>query len=406
MLPWQGNAGPASPCASPAEHPLVRTRAREHVPARRTIALRPRARTGDWGNARVREAPSFGSPRQAGLARPPTPGTGSARHTHGARRAATGPTPTGWLHLVMLVHRRAWLHGRDGAGGGIAVLAIGRPDDGTTVRSGRMRAVAQFDANMNEADDNLPRHRDDFGRVYDLEDPSPYFNALGPSGYRMPEVLAGALTAIHGAVCAARGSRGALRMLDFACGYGAVGALLRHDVSMAELYARYAKRNWRPEEGRKHWPAGRRVLCRPARGVPEVRNRGNRHRGRRSRLRRGNGAGRSDLPREPGGRRTEPGAGTIPPRGGSDRREWIPWRAAPRRVPADPRLYRGPPALVRLAVCGPTSTGRRSTRCGPRGATVPRAWAASPCATERRSEKRSARTCFGPPGRSASRTGR
>ena len=108
---------------------------------------------------------------------------------------------------------------------------------------------------MNEADDNLPRHRDDFGRVYDLEDPSPYFNALRPSGYRMPEVLAGALKAIHGAVCVARGSGSALRVLDFACGYGAVGALLCHDVSMAELYARYAKRNWRPEEGRKHWPA-------------------------------------------------------------------------------------------------------------------------------------------------------
>ena len=41
----------------------------------------------------------------------------------------------------LLVHRRAWLHGRDGAAGGVAVLAIGRTEDGTTVRSGRIRAI-------------------------------------------------------------------------------------------------------------------------------------------------------------------------------------------------------------------------------------------------------------------------
>ena len=106
---------------------------------------------------------------------------------------------------------------------------------------------------MNAPNRNLPQHKDDFGRVYDLEDPSPYFNALRPSGYRMPEVLAGALKSIHRAICAARGSVGTLRVLDFACGYGAVGALLRHAVSMPELYARYAGRHWRPDDGRTYW---------------------------------------------------------------------------------------------------------------------------------------------------------
>ena len=33
---------------------------------------------------------------------------------------------------------------------------------------------------MAEPIDSLPRHKDDFGRVYDLEDPSPCFTALGP----------------------------------------------------------------------------------------------------------------------------------------------------------------------------------------------------------------------------------
>ena len=103
--------------------------------------------------------------------------------------------------------------------------------------------------------DSLPRHKDDFGRVYDLEDPSPYFTALRPSDYRMPEVLARALNAVHRTVCDARGAGASLRMLDFACGYGAVGALLRHDVSMSEIYARYGERRWRPEDARRYWAA-------------------------------------------------------------------------------------------------------------------------------------------------------
>ena len=101
--------------------------------------------------------------------------------------------------------------------------------------------------------DSLPTHKDDFGRVYDLEDPSPYYTALRPSDYRMPAVLARALKTIHGPMCAARGAGGTLRVLDFACGYGAIGALLRHDVSMAEIYARYGERHWRPVDARRYW---------------------------------------------------------------------------------------------------------------------------------------------------------
>ena len=108
---------------------------------------------------------------------------------------------------------------------------------------------------MIDPSDSLPKHKDDFDRVYDLEDPSPYFTALRPSDYRMPAVLAGALKAVHRPVCAARGAGETLRVLDFACGYGAIGALLRHDISMAEFYARYGERGWRPVDGRCHWEA-------------------------------------------------------------------------------------------------------------------------------------------------------
>ena len=117
------------------------------------------------------------------------------------------------------------------------------------------RTAGRFEPHMNAPGGNLPRHKDDFGRVYDLEDPGPYFNALRPSEYRMPEVLAGALTAIHRSVCVARDAGAKLRVLDFACGYGAVGALLRHRISMRELYARYADRQWRPGDGRTNWEA-------------------------------------------------------------------------------------------------------------------------------------------------------
>ena len=108
---------------------------------------------------------------------------------------------------------------------------------------------------MTEPIDSLPTHKDDFDRVYDLEDPGHYFTALRPSDYRMPAVLAGALKAIHRPVCAARGTGDALRVLDFACGYGAIGALLRHDVTMADIYARYGERRWRPVDERSWWDA-------------------------------------------------------------------------------------------------------------------------------------------------------
>ena len=108
---------------------------------------------------------------------------------------------------------------------------------------------------MVDSGDSLPRHKDDFDRVYDLEDPSPYFTALRPSDYRMPSVLAGALKAIHRPMCAARGTGETLRVLDFACGYGTIGALLRHDVSMADVYARYGERRWWPVDARRYWEA-------------------------------------------------------------------------------------------------------------------------------------------------------
>ncbi len=106
---------------------------------------------------------------------------------------------------------------------------------------------------MSEPSDSYTRHAAHFERVYDLDDPSPYFATLRRADYRMPVALAGALKAIHGPLSAARDAGKTLRVLDFACGYGAIGALLRHDVSISALYARYAARQWQPADGRRYW---------------------------------------------------------------------------------------------------------------------------------------------------------
>ncbi len=106
---------------------------------------------------------------------------------------------------------------------------------------------------VTDEEDILPKHKDDFGRVYDLEDPSPYFTALRPADYCIPGVLAATLKAIHGTVVRAREAGDTLKLLDFACGYGVIGALLRHDVSMHDLYAHFGARTWRPADARSYW---------------------------------------------------------------------------------------------------------------------------------------------------------
>ncbi|GAB5470172.1 MAG: hypothetical protein Kilf2KO_32020 [Rhodospirillales bacterium] len=75
-----------------------------------------------------------------------------------------------------------------------------------------------------------------FDAVYDRDEPRAYFRALAPLGYRQPDVVAGFLAERGRAVAQARGQR-RLRILDFGCGYGALGAVISHRLLMEDLFA-------------------------------------------------------------------------------------------------------------------------------------------------------------------------
>ncbi|MGI9611882.1 MAG: hypothetical protein ACR2QO_03160 [Acidimicrobiales bacterium] len=94
----------------------------------------------------------------------------------------------------------------------------------------------------------------DFEQVYDLDDPAPYYAPLAEADYRMPAALVGWLRAEEDWLRRELGATDRpLRVLDFACGYGFVGALLHHQVDIADVYARYASRSWSAGDGRINW---------------------------------------------------------------------------------------------------------------------------------------------------------
>jgi hypothetical protein len=74
-----------------------------------------------------------------------------------------------------------------------------------------------------------------FDHVYDLPDPRGYFEALGSLDYRTPEhgrrLFASLLEALPAA--------GPREVLDLCCSYGVNAALLRHDLTLDDLYEHY-----------------------------------------------------------------------------------------------------------------------------------------------------------------------
>ena len=82
--------------------------------------------------------------------------------------------------------------------------------------------------------ETAPTHWTQFDRLYDLPDPRPYFLGVETGDYRMPAVAAQVVEALL-PVLAERSANPVPRLMDFACGYGAVGLCLRGGLTMATL---------------------------------------------------------------------------------------------------------------------------------------------------------------------------
>ncbi|MBT2386063.1 hypothetical protein [Streptomyces sp. ISL-11] len=108
-----------------------------------------------------------------------------------------------------------------------------------------------------------------FDEFYDLPDPRGYFRALGPWGYRTPHHA----QEIFRRLVAARGGA-ATPVVDICCSYGINAALLNHEVTLDDLYARYTSPEIAAlttaeliEADRLHFAARRRPGAAPVTGL-------------------------------------------------------------------------------------------------------------------------------------------
>jgi len=82
----------------------------------------------------------------------------------------------------------------------------------------------------------------DFDHIYDRPDPRDYFRTLGQLDYEIPQQAQPVFQSLVTALRSGDGGDGdkPLRILDVCCSYGINAALLRCEVSMTELFARYS----------------------------------------------------------------------------------------------------------------------------------------------------------------------
>ncbi|MDN5697636.1 MAG: hypothetical protein L0G70_06615 [Rubrobacter sp.] len=74
-----------------------------------------------------------------------------------------------------------------------------------------------------------------FDDIYDKQDPRDYFNTLGSMGYAAPWHGYRLFSALRQSMS----SEGRFTIMDVCCSYGINGALLKYDVTLDDLYARY-----------------------------------------------------------------------------------------------------------------------------------------------------------------------
>jgi hypothetical protein len=75
-----------------------------------------------------------------------------------------------------------------------------------------------------------------FDHIYDLEDPRGYFNTLDELGYQAPEHG----SRIFNVLLEKKEFNGPrAKVVDLCCSYGVNAALLKHDLSLGDLYSHY-----------------------------------------------------------------------------------------------------------------------------------------------------------------------
>lgn len=83
------------------------------------------------------------------------------------------------------------------------------------------------------------RGKASFDAIYDRPDPRDYFATLRPLEYATPHHAQGVFRRLLAAHTPLTGGEGPVSMLDLCCSYGVNAALLRHDLTLAELYEHY-----------------------------------------------------------------------------------------------------------------------------------------------------------------------
>jgi hypothetical protein len=82
-----------------------------------------------------------------------------------------------------------------------------------------------------------------FEVIYDLEDPREYFNTLGSFDYCIPQhgqrVFSELIEARRAEVNGNGSVEGRTKVVDVCCSYGVIAALLKHEIAIDDLYARY-----------------------------------------------------------------------------------------------------------------------------------------------------------------------
>ncbi|MFE4874006.1 hypothetical protein [Streptomyces sp. NPDC056682] len=78
-----------------------------------------------------------------------------------------------------------------------------------------------------------------FDKTYDQPDPRAYFRALSPFAYQTPGHAQRVFRRLRRALRTGDPATESLTVLDLCCSYGINAALLNHDVTLDELYARY-----------------------------------------------------------------------------------------------------------------------------------------------------------------------